>query len=180
MKVLILHGLGGSDSPHWQDWLHHSLIEKGIDSCFPQFPERDSPIFHEWFTLLEKTMIMFHPTHVVCHSMANFLWWHYRQKYDFDGITFWVAPPSFSSPIPQILPFIPPLTYLSYPQDKNKLILSTNDPYCSVEEGKIWEKGLGVNARWIENGGHLNVNSGYGKWKEIYTFLLMSDEQIHQ
>ena len=53
-RVLILHGLGGSDFPHWQAHLASDLIKENYIVSFPSFPNRDNPDLNEWKEFLKK------------------------------------------------------------------------------------------------------------------------------
>ena len=46
-KVLILHGWGGSDYPHWQSWSASQLIKENYIVSFPQLPNKDFPNLNE-------------------------------------------------------------------------------------------------------------------------------------
>ena len=47
-KVLILHGWGGSDEPHWQWWLSEKLKQNNYEVSFPSLPNKDLPEFDIW------------------------------------------------------------------------------------------------------------------------------------
>lgn len=55
-RVLILHGLGGSDFPHWQAHLASDLIKDNYIVSFPAFPNRDNPDLNEWKEFLKKRL----------------------------------------------------------------------------------------------------------------------------
>ena len=76
-KVLILHGLGGSEYPHWQAWSASELIKQNYTVSFPLFPNKDNPTLDSWLETLDKQMKHFQPDIVVCHSVANILLFHY-------------------------------------------------------------------------------------------------------
>ena len=50
-RVLILHGLNGSDFPHWQAQLASDLIKENYIVSFPAFPIRDNPKLDVWWHL---------------------------------------------------------------------------------------------------------------------------------
>ena len=81
-RVLILHGLGGSDFPHWQAQLASDLIKENYIVSFPTFPSRDNPKLQEWKEFLKKELAHFKPDIVVCHSLANILWFHTCDELD--------------------------------------------------------------------------------------------------
>ena len=53
-RVLILHGWGGSDFPHWQAWLASELIKQNDIVSFPSLPNKDFPDFKQWIDFIEK------------------------------------------------------------------------------------------------------------------------------
>ena len=59
------------------------------------------------------------------------------------------------------------MTPLNLYAKETLLITSTNDPYLSVDEAKELQKALNVKMEVIQNGGHLNADSGYGQWDWI-------------
>ena len=52
------------------------------------------------------------------------------------------------------------------------LIGSTNDPYMSVQELYQLQKELDVELKVLENAGHINTDSGFGKWPWILERVL--------
>jgi predicted alpha/beta hydrolase family esterase len=55
-RILILHGLGGSDFPHWQAQLASDLIKENYIVSFPAFPDRENPKLEEWKEFLKKEL----------------------------------------------------------------------------------------------------------------------------
>jgi predicted alpha/beta hydrolase family esterase len=53
-RVLILHGLNGSDFPHWQAQLASDLIKENYVVSFPAFPSRNNPQLDEWKAFFKK------------------------------------------------------------------------------------------------------------------------------
>ena len=164
-KVLILHGWGGSDEPHWQWWLKGQLLEKGYEVSFPSFPNRDFPKFDEWMNTLEKEYNSFQPDIVVCHSLANILWFHFAQNNtlrELDKLML-VAPVRKTCNIKELKSFFP------YPIPKKLnakeiiMVGSTNDPYLSTEEAIGLQSDLNIGLKILDNAGHINAESGFGE-----------------
>ncbi|MEA3289087.1 MAG: alpha/beta hydrolase, partial [Campylobacterota bacterium] len=164
-KVLILHGLGGSDYPHWQAWTASELIKEKYTVSFPSLPNRDNPTLDKWMETLKKEFDHFKPDIVVCHSLANILWFHFVSKYDIDPIEklMLVAPVSQQCDIGQISTFFP------YPIVKNLkaqeiiMVGSTNDPYISVDELMDLQSDLNIGLKILDEAGHINASSGFGE-----------------
>ena len=176
-RVLILHGLGGSDYPHWQSQLAVDLIKENYVVSFPQMPNRDNPNLQQWKDYLKKEISHFNPQIVVCHSLANVLWFHICDELDIslDKLML-VAPVSINRSIEEAKTFYP----YPIPKDlKSKEIImaaSTNDPYMSIEEAISLQSKLNVGMKIMENAGHINVASGFGRLECALDWIKRVDE----
>lgn len=164
-KVLILHGLGGSDYPHWQGWCASELIKKNYTVSFPQLPNRDNPTLEQWVKILHEEMKYFKPDVVVCHSVANILWFHYVQKYEIKQIEklMLVAPVSQQCNLKEIKTFFPYPICEDLKAKKIIMISSTNDPYMTTDEAMILQNELNIGLKILDNAGHINTDSGFGE-----------------
>ncbi|MDC0932264.1 alpha/beta hydrolase [Arcobacteraceae bacterium] len=164
-KVLILHGWGGSDEPHWQWWLEKELIKKNYQVSFPNFPKRDLPDFKEWIEVLKEEYNKFQPDIVVCHSLANILWFHFANAHELKELDklMLVAPVRKTCDIEELKSFFP------YPVPKKLnakeiiMVGSTNDPYLSVEEAIELHAELNIGLKILDDAGHINADSGFGE-----------------
>jgi predicted alpha/beta hydrolase family esterase len=165
-KVLLLHGWGGSNSPHWQSWLAGELAKEYGCVSFLKFSDYDFPKLDLWKKELQAHLKDFQPDIVVCHSLANILWFHLCHEGSINAVKklFLVAPPSLECSIDELQSFFP----LKAPQNlyaqEVLLVTSTNDPYLSEEEAKTLQNSLGVEMKILQNAGHINAASGYGAW----------------
>ena len=162
-RVLILHGLGGSDYPHWQAQLAADLIKQHYVVSFPVFPTRDNPKLEEWKVYLKKELKHFNPDIVICHSLANVLWFHSCDELDISlEKLMLVAPVSRNRVVEAASTFYP------YPIAKDLkakeviIIASSNDPYMSEEEALDLKEKLNVEINVLRNAGHINADSGFG------------------
>ncbi|MEN4053402.1 MULTISPECIES: alpha/beta hydrolase [Sulfurimonas] len=166
-KILLLHGWGGSDFPHWQSWLAGELARDYGCVNFLRFWDFDNPKLDIWLRELQDALQDFRPDIVICHSLANTLWFHLCAKKELREIEklYLVAPPSLNCTITELSEFfpvdIPPNLYAK----ETLLITSTNDPYMTQKEANDLEKKLNIPMKVIQNGGHLNADSGYGQWE---------------
>ena len=162
-RVLILHGLGGSDYPHWQAQLACDLIKQNTPVSFPSLPNRDNPNLQEWKEFLKKEIEQFNPTIVVCHSLANLLWFHICDELDIKLDKLMLVAPVRNKELDDAKTFFP------YPIAKDlkakEIIMaaSTNDPYMNVEEAIRLQSKLRIGMKLLEEAGHINAASGYGK-----------------
>ncbi|RXJ80892.1 alpha/beta hydrolase [Arcobacter sp. F2176] len=163
-RVLILHGLGGSDFPHWQAHLASDLIKDNYIVSFPAFPSRDNPDLSEWKEFLKKEIKHFKPDIVVCHSLANVLWFHTCSELDIslDKLML-VAPVSRNRIVKEAQSFYPYPIVKDLKAKEIIMAASTNDPYMEIEEAIKLQTELNVGMKIMENAGHINAASGFGK-----------------
>ncbi len=169
MTVLILHGLGGSDFPHWQAQLASDLVEDDrMTVLFPDLEERDAPTLTQWLEELHALMTDERPDVVVCHSLATILWFHYLKLYPQTHIAkqLLVAPPDLMTPLADAPTFFPvALPDLSTHAQSSLLLLSTNDPYLPLPQAQELASRITIPVQWIQEGGHINTSAGFGEWE---------------
>lgn len=162
-KVLILHGLSGSNFPHWQAHLASDLIKESYIVSFPELPNKNSPSLNEWKNFLKEEINHFKPDIVVCHSLANILWFHTCDELDIKLDKLMLVAPVRNKPLEEAKSFFP---YPIAKDLKSKEIImaaSTNDPYMSLEEAIELQSKLNVGMKIMEDAGHINPSSGFGK-----------------
>lgn len=164
-RVLILHGWGGSDFPHWQAHTARDLIKDNYIVSFPELPNKELPTLDEWMNFLEKEFNHFKPDIVVCHSLANVLWFHFVNKFNIKSIDklMLVAPVSNENKIKEIETFLP---YPIVDDLKAKEIImvgSTNDPYMTKSEIMKLQSQLNIGLKILDDAGHINADSGFGE-----------------
>lgn len=166
-KVLLVHGWGGSNFPHWQSWLATEIAKDYGCVSFLKLSDFDFPILDLWKQELIDELESFKPDIVICHSLANTLWFHISDAIKEVEKLYLVAPPSFECAVEEIKSFFP----MKLPTKTNAksalLIASTNDPYMTLEELRELQKSLDIEMTVLENAGHINTDSGYGKWPWI-------------
>lgn len=162
-RVLILHGLSGSNFPHWQAHLASDLIKESYIVSFPELPNKNSPSLNEWKNFLKEEINHFKPDIVVCHSLANILWFHTCDELDIKLDKLMLVAPVRNKPLEEAKSFFP---YPIAKELKAKEIIiaaSTNDPYMSLEEAIELQSKLNVGMKIMEDAGHINPSSGFGK-----------------
>ena len=166
-KVLLLHGWGGSDFPHWQSWLAGEIAKDYGCVNFLKFSNFDAPKLAVWMNELLATLEDFRPDIVICHSLANTLWFHAcnTQKMQEIEKLYLVAPPSLTCNVTELREFFPVEIPEKLYAKETLLITSTNDPYMRVDEAQNLQQSLHVKMKVLENAGHINADSGYGEWK---------------
>lgn len=112
----------------------------------------------------KKEIEHFNPQIVVCHSLANILWFHVCDELNIqlDKLML-VAPVRKDCNVEEIKEFFP---YKAPKNLKSKEVImaaSTNDPYMSIEEAVELQQELNIGMKIMENAGHINADSGFGK-----------------
>jgi predicted alpha/beta hydrolase family esterase len=177
-KVLILHGWGGSDAPHWQAELAASIAKEYGTVSFPLLDNCHFPSKNRWVKQLKEILEDFKPDTVVCHSLANTLWFWLCQEPDFmQNIPeikrlLMVSPPSLTTEIDTIKTFFPCQLPEKLYAKEVRMIVSDNDPYITVNEAETIAKQYDAPFTVIEKAGHINADSGYGKWELIENLVL--------
>ncbi len=173
-KVLILHGWGGSDAPHWQAELASEIAKDYGTVSFPLLDSCHFPSKNRWVKQVKQILLDFKPDTVVCHSLANNLWMWLCQE---DGMIeidrlFMVSVPSLETKENTIKTFFPcPLPQNIYAQ-KVHMLVSDNDPWVQLDEVETLASHFNASLTVLENAGHINADSGHGKWELIEKLVM--------
>ena len=162
-KTLIVPGLDGSPSPHWQDW----WARTDPNAMFVDLPDPRRPIREAWEAAL-AVMILRHPGSIlVGHSLGSVL---IAQMLDrWSGLrvrgAVLVAPADPMAGFDdrrRIRRFGPlPDRALDVP---TVLVASRNDPWMSFDRSRDLADELGEDLIDLGHAGHVNVASGFGPW----------------
>ena len=165
-KVLLVHGWGGSDFPHWQSWLAGEIAKRYGTVNFLRFSDYDTPKLGIWKDELLEALEDFKPDIVICHSLATTLWFHLCQTTTLTTLQqlYLVAPPSLTCEIQELKEFFPQALPNNLFAKEALLIGSTNDPYMSVDEIQQIQKHLNIPLKLLSDAGHINSDSGFGEW----------------
>lgn len=171
-RVLIIHGWGGSSYPHWQACLAADLIKEHYVVSFPSLPNKKFPKLDEWKEFIKKEVEHFKPNIVVCHSLGNIVWFHVLDELDIKiEKLLLVAPVRKECDIQEVKTFFP----YCIPNDlKAKDVLlacSSNDPYLNLEEAHILQKELNVKIEVFNDAGHINAESGFGRFDYAHEWI---------
>lgn len=168
-KVLILHGWGGSDAPHWQAELACEIARNYGTVSFPLLDNCHFPSKNRWMRQVKSLLETFQPDTVVCHSLANTLWFWLCEEGEIVPVKrlYMVAPPSLDTQESTIKTFFPAPLPKELKAAKAVMIISDNDPYIDAQEAQAIAAHFAIPLEIIENAGHINTQSGYGKWNYI-------------
>jgi len=178
MKVLILHGWGGSDAPHWQAELASTIVKNYGTVSFPLLDNCHYPSKNKWITQVKQILKDFKPDTVVCHSLANILWFWLclEEEMHPEGCApelltvqrlFMVSPPSLKTTEKTIKTFFPCVMPTGIYAKEATIIVSDNDPWVTIDESQHMASHYNIELKIIKNAGHINTDSGYGKWDFI-------------
>lgn len=169
-QFLMLHGWGGSDPTHWQDWLKNELVERGEKVCFPQLPKAMNPVLNEWMEALKNEISHFDPDDeviVLAFSLGCTLWIHFvhaHKKFATKKV-YLVCPTPDDCGIPEIENFFPiPLGVTPSTLLNTLVVYSDNDPYIPYRNYTKFLDEYGFSSFFITRAGHINIGSGYGPW----------------
>ena len=167
-NALILHGIGGHAGIHWQQWLHDELVKREYRVCMPDLPNTDRPDREKWMQFVRRKVkdFNFRELIVVGHSL---------------GVTTALDLIETEGRVVKGLVSVSGF-HLDYGAELNSyflkkkkidlsivktlvehsvVIYGEDDPYVPQGVLNNLARGLGVQPIVIENGGHLNTNSGY-------------------
>lgn len=173
-KVLILHGWGGSDTPHWQAELA-AAIAKGYGTVsFPLLDNCHFPSKNRWLKQVKQILNDFQPTTVVCHSLANTLWFWLCQEEKMQKIErlFMVSPPNLNTKENTIKTFFPCQLPKKLYAKEIQMIVSNDDPWVNIQEAEDIASHYAIPLTVIKDAAHINADSGYGKWDLIEKLVL--------
>lgn len=161
---LHLPGIGNSGPAHWQSrW-------EAADPSIRRFApgDWDRPDLNDWIAALEVAVqTAARPPVLVAHSLACLLVAHWRRTSaaPIDG-AFLVAVPDPASPA---FP-AEAAGFRDVPEDRfdfpSLIVASTDDPYGSVDYGRMRARQWGGDLEVIGAAGHINGDSGLGDWPE--------------
>jgi len=168
MKTLILHGWGGSDAPHWQAELAATLAKDYGTVSFPLLDNCHFPSKNRWIKQTKEILKDFKPETVVCHSLANTLWfWLIQEEIDEIKNLYMISPPSLNSEIETLKTFFPAPMPKELKAKNIQMVVSDDDPYITIQEAQELAKHYNIPLKILANAGHINADSGYGKWEWI-------------
>jgi predicted alpha/beta hydrolase family esterase len=173
MKVLILHGWGGSDYPHWQAQLAAEVAKNYGTVSFPLIQHPHYPNRNRWIKQVKAILDDFKPDTVVCHSLANTLWFWLTQE-DIAPVErlFMVSPPSLNTDEQTIKTFFPCPLPQTLKAREAQMFVSDNDPWITTREAEEIAQHYHIPLTILHNAGHINADSGYGKWEEIEQLVM--------
>ena len=168
-NVIILAGIGNSGPQHWQ-----SLWEQS-NPKFERVEQSDwnNPICEEWGAALEVAAKRAGPNVVVvAHSVACLVvaHWAAQEHASIKAALLVAVPDSTGQNFPkEAIGFsATPTKPFNFP---SIVVVSTNDPYGTLENSTGFAKAWGSHFVNIGDCGHINASGGLGAWPEGYELL---------
>jgi predicted alpha/beta hydrolase family esterase len=183
LRVLILHGLHGSGPEHWQTWLAERLRGKGVEVRYPDLPACDEPCPDRWGMALDEHLSWLDAAGpgedrvVVCHSLACVLWLRLaaRARRPRADRVVLVAPPCAAAGARELEGFFPhgaTAEDVARAARRTDLLCGDEDPWCPPGAAHVYGQRLGLPTHVVADGGHLNVDAGYGAWPAVEELVL--------
>lgn len=180
MKKLLLPGYKGSEAGHWQRLWSDTDPEAIIVNQDDWLKPRLAPwIEHVRFAIYK------HPNAIlVAHSLGCVLVAHLARTFSELPVAgaLLVAPADIdhiSKTFPDLAGFAPiPIKKLPFP---SIVVASQNDDYCEFHRARSLASAWGSEIIDAGEAGHINVESGYGRWPAGLDLLKkLEDEHLHQ
>lgn len=166
--ILIIPGIGNSGPGHWQQrW-----AERFANGRIVEQDDWDHPHLDAWVPRIEREIMMAtRPVVLVAHSLGVSAAVHTAQRLRDTKVrgAFLVSPPDHEGDLPEYVAR-EIRSFAGVPRDPlpfpSMLVVSTTDPFGSVEHGVDKATAWGSDLHLQNNAGHINVASGHGPWPE--------------
>ncbi len=159
MRFIIVPGWRDSGPGHWQSlW-----AERLDDAVRVRQDDWITPSRQAWVASIARTILLqTEPVVIVAHSLGCIATTHLpaNAAARIQGALL-VAPadPERRSILSDFAPV--PARKLPY---RSVLVASSNDPYCPVRLAGAYARAWGSEFVRIQDGGHINIESGHGEW----------------
>jgi len=180
-NIFIIHGAYGSPKENWIPWLRKELEKEGREVITPKFPTPKGQNLKNWLNIFKKYENKIgEGTILVGHSIgATFLLSLLEKLQSPIAATFLVS--GFTGPLclPEFDKINQSFAEKEFDWQKIRansplffIIHGDNDPYVSKEKAQELAKKLKTKIDFIKNGGHLNKEAGFTKFKYLKDAIL--------
>lgn len=179
-NYIIIHGSFASPFSNWIPWLRCELEKKNLEVYTPDFPSGVGfQTYENWSRLLKTytdAKILTENTTIFAHSIApvfiaKFL---IENKLKVKKLVFVCGFNNYLG-INQEYDTVNKSMYLDNLEELKKYCddivcyYTDNDPYVKYEVEKTFADAIATKQKLIQNGGHLNSESGYQEFPELLT-----------
>ena len=178
-NTIIFHGTGNNPKGNWFGWLKEQLELRGERVFVPTLPTPEGQTVPEWMSACKNQLPAFSANDeitLIGHSAGATFILHYLEQMDIKAQrSVFVSPVIDDIDHEEINPLLS--TFVHHDFDWNLLreragevavLHGDDDPYVPLEQAHRLSTSLGVQTTVIENGRHLNADSGYTE----FPFLL--------
>jgi len=168
VDILLQPGIGNSGPGHWQRrWGERLRTARFIDQ-----DDWAHPRLEDWVPRIEREIMMAtRPVVLIGHSLGVSSIGHAAQHLQDAKVrgAFLVSPPDHEADLPAELAREID-SFSGVPRDPlpfpSMLVMSTSDPYGSVEHAVDKATAWGSDLHLAGDAGHINIESGHGPWPE--------------
>ena len=164
VKIFTVPGLWNSGPEHWQSYWEREIPQ--VERI--QQKNWDTPVCKDWIAEVDRAVGDYPTATIVLvgHSLGCTTIAHWAKTYNraIHGAML-VAPSDVEAPSypPGTTGFTPmPLEKLPFP---STVIASTNDEYVTPDRARFFANAWGSKYLELEDAGHINSNSGLGRWE---------------
>lgn len=177
-NYIILHGSFGSKDGNWFPWLKQELEKKNYEVTVPQMPVGVGIQNYDNWALEFNKLKINEETIIIAHSIGPIFVCKYliNNKIKVKKLVFvcgfnnYLGIDSDFDAVNESM-FIDNLEEIKKYCDEIICYYSDNDPYVSFDVEKSFADSISTKQYVIENGGHINEESGYTKFEEILEVL---------
>jgi predicted alpha/beta hydrolase family esterase len=161
--TLIVPGLHGSGTDHWQTWMERQLNDcvrvMQSDWSNPELPQWSAKVRREIARAPGRVYVVAHSFGCLAAVQAAF---DYRERVDGLMLVAPADPDRFglSAAIPERPLGLPTV-----------VVASTNDPWMSFRQAVTWAEDWGAELVNLGPAGHVNPQSGFGAWPRGLSIL---------
>lgn len=185
MHTIIVPGVGGSDYNHWQSWLQRQLM-----SCSRvQQSDWNKPVLNQWIeNFVDEVNQINTSVQIVAHSFGCLTTvaalHHHPELAKKIKKLILVAPANPSrfgengfarDSIHNYADFFHAMK-ITIP---TAMIISENDPWLDFSDANSLAQAWKIKPINLGQVGHINIESGFGPFPEIYDYLIATGDQLY-
>lgn len=180
MDIIICHGTMGSVEGNWFPWLKSEMESRGHNVYVPSFPTPNNQNVDNWCNALrDQTPIFNENTILIGHSISATFLLHVLEVVQMP-----VHQSIFVSPVMDDIGNkeydVLNHSFVYHDFDWNKInenkgnakiLHGSNDPYVPLKQAEFLSTKIKTSVWVIENGAHLNSESGYTKFEQLLEII---------
>ena len=167
-KIYLIHCWGGGSEANWYPWIKSELSAKGFEVVVFDMPDTENPKIEQWVKFMEENVKdVDEETYFIGHSIGCQTILRYLEKLHKHNK---VGGCVFVAPWLDLIYMKPEEVEIAHPWINTKIdfsrvldhcdnflcFFSSDDPYVSLKEIKIFQERLGAETVVIEKKGHFD------------------------